>query len=280
MGPDIEGVPLLFRGRLAQRCFRSLCRRTTKHHAQADYFSLVLFNVLFIALGFFGLLTVVGTVSKPLPQALVSAVGMSALLALLFFFVYLRYPLLLARKRAEQLERNLAFALKDLYLQVTSGVGLYDALIAVSRAGYGEASLAFGSAAHDVASGTPIASALERMAARSESQYLKRTTWQLVNTLRSGASLEGALRSLIDGLMLSQRDKIRGYTQELNLWVLLYMLFAVAIPTLGITMMIILSGMAGLGVTPGLFVAFLVICFFVQVLLIGFIHSRRPVVDL
>lgn len=197
---------------------------------------------------------------------------------ILFLVILIQYPRITAGKKAEQVDKNLVFALKDLLLQISSGVSLYNALINISNGGYGEISYEFGKVAKEVNTGTPMTSALEKMAISTKSEYLKRTTWQLVNTLKAGASLSGALRAIIDDLVINQRGKIRDYAHELNLWSLIYMLFAVAIPTIGATMLVILSSFAGMGITSPMFILFLVVCFIVQIIIIGFVKTRRPLV--
>ena len=63
------------------------------------------------------------------------------------------------------------------------------------------------------------------------------------------------------------------------MWSLIYMLFAVAIPTIGSVMLVILSSFAGMGLGKPFFIVFICICFFIQFVLVGFIKTRRPVVQ-
>lgn len=198
---------------------------------------------------------------------------------LLFLFVLLRYPHITGGKKAEEVDKELIFALKDISLEVSSGVSLYNAFVHVSRQEYGVVSSEFKILVQDVNRGMTLEKALEAMSKRVRSEYLHRVVWQLITTLKAGASVKGALTTIIDDLSRVQRSQIKNYAQELNLWSLLYMLFAVAIPTIGATMLVVLSGFAGFKITPVSFVSFLVIVFFVQFILIGFIRSRRPFVQ-
>ena len=206
-----------------------------------------------------------------------AAIGFGAFI--LFFILLLRYPKIIAGKKAEQIDRHLLFALKDLLLQISSGVSLYNAIINVATSGYGIVSDEFKKVAKNVKTGMALNTALERLAVESSSEYMRRTIWQIVNTLKAGASLKGALQSIISELAVTQHTKIKNYSQELNLWSLIYMLFAVAIPTIGSTMLVILSSFAGIGVSKGTFIVFIVFCFFIQIALIGFVKTRRPAVN-
>jgi flagellar protein FlaJ len=245
-----------------------------------EYAAKALMHSIFFFFLFFGLFFVLNyRVTERTP-------GVSIFLSLVLGFgiglillvVLLRYPKIAAGKRAEQINNHLIFALKDLLLQVGAGVSLYNSFVNVSRAGYGLVSEEFERAARSISTGMPMTQALERMAMQSKSDFLKRTIWQLVNTLKAGASVKGALRTIITDLTSEERSKIADYARELNLWALVYMLFAVAIPTIGAVLLVILSSFAGVGISKGMFIAFLAICVMVQYALIGLVKSRRPLV--
>lgn len=245
-----------------------------------EYSLLAFLHALFYSLVFTGLLSFLlasqgreGVVVVQLSFAI--SLGLFAL----FLFVLLRYPHISGGKKAEEVDKSLIFALKDISLQVSSGVSLYHAFVHVSRENYGLVSKEFTLLVQDVHRGLSLEKALEKVAHRTRSEYLRRVVWQLINTLKAGASVKGALSTIIEDLSRVQKIKIKDYAQELNLWSLLYMMFAVAIPTLGATMLVILSGFSGFTVTPVSFVSFLLITLFVQLVLIGFIRSRRPFVQ-
>lgn len=195
----------------------------------------------------------------------------------MFMFLFARYPNILAENKAQEINKDLVFALKDLSMHISAGVSLYDAIVEVAKGNYQATSREFKHIVHEVNSGKPISHALEILAIRSKSEYMKRTSWQIVNTLKSGANLTKTLQRIIDDLSAEQRTRIQNYARELNLWSLLYMMFAVAVPSIGSTMLVILSSFAGFGVTRQMFIMFVIICFIIQYVLIGFVKSRRPV---
>lgn len=245
----------------------------------SEYIAHSLANSLVFFILFFGLLLFLYRMQgKGIYSSLVQSFAYALFIFAIILYILLRYPKIMAGKKAEIIDKYLVFALKDLKLQVCSGVPFYNALVNVSKAGYGQASLEIEKAARAINTGTPTSNALEKMALESKSEFLRRTTWQIINTLKAGSSLRGALNTIIRNLTLDQRDRIKRYSNELNLWVLMYMLFAVAIPTIGATLLVILSGFAGFGVTKQFFIVFIVICFVIQVILIGFVKTRRPVV--
>jgi pilus assembly protein TadC len=213
--------------------------------------------------------------SYAIPMGLLYATG----IAIIYLLAYIRYPSIIAGKRGENMDTHLVFALKEMLLQVTSGVQLYRAIDNVSKQNYGTVSTEFAKVSQDVRAGIPLDRALLRMSQRNKSFLLDRVTWQISNGIKAGASMHVMLRSMIDDATMDKRSRIRDFAGELNLWGLLFMTFAVAVPSIGLTMMIILSTFGGGGMGPPIFVLFICVCFFFQIVVIGFVKSRRPVVS-
>ena len=247
----------------------------------AEYITISLLNSGAMSLLFSSLLfsLVFFVQSKTLMESLLIGMGSGAGIFLLFYIILVTYPKILAGKKAEKVDKNLLFALKDLLLQISAGVPLFNAFINIVNSSYGEVSEEFEKTARSINAGMPLENALERMAIETKSEYLKRTVWQLLNTIRAGASLKGSLKTIIDELTLDQRSKIRDYAQELNMWSLVYMLFAVTIPTIGLTMIVVLSSFAGFDVNQATLVMFVIGDISVQFVLIGFVKSRRPLIQ-
>lgn len=246
---------------------------TPPHYLFICFLNAVIWSFLLFSFLFFMLILQddglkLTTLLLPTTMAFVCCIGL---------FVY--YPHILVGKIAERVDRNLAFALKDLLLQAGSGVSLFNGMFNVSKAGYDVISDEFGRVVRDINGGMNETDALERMGFRTDSKFIKKTLWRLVNVMRSGASLVGALRGVVDALVSFQQRQIRDFTQELNLWALIYMIFAVIAPTMGTTMMIVLSAFGGAGVSEGLFLGIIFVSFFIQVVIVGFVRNRRPKVN-
>lgn len=233
---------------------------------------------LLLFLLIFGLLFFLGEVAN---KAISLALMVGFVIFILFFLLFLLYPSILAGKKAEQIERDLIFALKDVLLKINSGATIYGALIDIARSEYGMVSTEVGNVVKRVDTGVPLEDALEGLALKTTSENFKNAIWQLVNTLRAGSDMEDALRELVRNMNIEQRAKIRNYAQELNVMVLIYMLFAVVIPTIAVTLLIIIGPFIPLGI--GLDVFFymmLFLSFVIQIVLIEFMKSRRPIVNL
>ena len=221
-----------------------------------------------------------GIAQRTLSASLQTGLLASLILFSLFFIIYLKYPAIIANKISDELDQNLVYGLKDLLLQISSGITLDQAIANIADSGYGQISKEFEKLTKDVRSGAPMTDALEKMALKSNSRYLKRTVWQMINSIRAGSNIKGALKTVIDELITEQQNSIKNYAKELNLWTLLYMVFAVAIPSIGGTLLIILSSFADAGLNKSSFILFLVAGFLVQVALIEFIKSRRPMINI
>ncbi|MFH1470265.1 MAG: type II secretion system F family protein [Candidatus Micrarchaeota archaeon] len=196
----------------------------------------------------------------------------------LLLAVFLLYPYILVKKAVESLDRDLVYALKDLLIQISSGVSLFEAMKNVSQSEHGLVSKEFRSVVQDINAGEAQDVALEKLALRSESEFIKKTIWQIVIALRSGASLQGTLKNLVDNMRQFQSAKVKSYTQEMNLWILLYLIIAVAIPSLGATLITILSSFGSSQVREPVFAALLFVCFFAEYVIIKYVKLSRPLV--
>ena len=274
-----------FRGlsRILLKVFGNLpedLKKTNLSLLPEDYITTGMFSYVFLGLAFGGLMGWLAWYKeRPMEQAILLGFASGLGLILIFLVLLVRMPSIQAKTKAEDCDKYLLYALKDIVLQIGAGETLYGALRAVGTAGYGVVSEEFMRVAKKVHVGIPMQDALKEMAERTNSEYLKKTGWQMISSLRAGSDLKVTLQSVIAELNDNQKTKIMNYARELNLWSLVYMMFAVAIPTIGSTMMVILSTFAGFGVSRNMFIAFIIICFVIQFILVNFVKARRPVVQ-
>jgi flagellar protein FlaJ len=195
----------------------------------------------------------------------------------IFFSFFMYYPRVLARKLVEEVDKDLVYALKDLLLQISSGVPLFDAMVNISKSGYGTISKEFRRTVQEINAGEMQELALEKMALRTESEFLRRTIRQMLTAFKSGASLQAALKSVVKNLQQYQYSQMKSYTYELNLWVLLFIIISVAVPSLGITLLVVLSTFGGISVNESFIITLVGFCILCEIALVEFIKSRRPV---
>ncbi len=243
-----------------------------KEYLTAAFLSALFYGIIFFLLGTLLIFLRDGVIESTFPLNIV--IGM--VFFILFFFLHIVYPGIISKRIAFGIDQNLIFALKGMLIQVKSSVPLFSAIKNTAKSDYGVVSKEFGSVVREIETGTGEAKAIEKMALRTKSEYLKKAAWQIVSSIKSGASVAGALETTIHTLNANQMRAIKNYAAELNLWILMYLLLAAAIPTLGITFLIILSSMGGTGIEETHVIFTIAFAFVIQVVLIGFVKNRKP----
>jgi flagellar protein FlaJ len=195
----------------------------------------------------------------------------------MFLFIVM-YPKSIVNRRVKYLERNLLFALRSLLVQIRSGVPIFNAMATIAFGNYGPISEEFKTVVEKVNAGQPIVETLESLALRNPSLYFRRALWQIVNSLKSGSDVGENLEDVIKSLSKEQLVEIGRYKSILNPIAMMYMMAAVIIPSLGITMLIILSSFPGMEAvgqerTFWMLLAGVVI---LQFIFLGLIKSNRP----
>ena len=244
----------------------------SKSYLTAAFFSAIVYGIVFFIL-LTGLIFVRDAgLEGAFPINLIAGI----VFFVLFFFLHIIYPGIIAKQIAYGIDQNLIFALKSMLIQVKSGIPLFNAIENIAKSNYGVVSSEFKAVVKEIMAGASEAKAIEKMALRTKSEYLKKAAWQIVNSIKSGASVVGALDTTIETLTTNQVRAIKNYSAELNLWILMYLLLAAAIPTLGITFMIILSSMGGSNISELHIMLTIAFAFIIQIVLIGFVKSRKP----
>lgn len=256
---------------------RAGIKTSSQKYLTASFFSAIVYGIL--SFSFFYLLFFLRDEIITSDNTFAS-VGLGLFFFIIFFFLHVIYPGIIANKYAAGIDQSLMFALKSMLIQVTSGVSLFNAMVNVSKSNYGAVSNEFRDVVKEISAGESETKALEKLALRTKSEYLKKTSWQLLTSLRSGASLKGALTTVVSSLDNQHMRAIKDYAAELNLWILLYLLLAAAIPTMGVTFLVIMSAMAGLNIGPEAVVIIIVGAGLMQIVLIGFVKTRIPKVYL
>jgi len=207
---------------------------------------------------------------------LIRGFSIGALLGVLFFVILYFYPKIIAGKIGNITDSELLFALNDILVQVKANVDLYKALVNVVEGDYGFVSDELQDVVDAVESGNSMVNALKKLALTTNSNFMKRIAWQLTNSIKSGSDAVRVIRSLIEELESYYHALISNYTKELNVLTLVYLTLAVVAPTIGITVMIILSSFGGLSLNPQMITTIIALLITVQPIIIGFINSRRP----
>jgi len=205
-----------------------------------------------------------------------------ALFSLVFPFLLasgLLRPKLVLTRKVRDVEKNLPFAMRHILVQLRSGVPLFDSFVSVSKSDYGAVSEEFSRVVREAGSGKPLPSALDSMAARNPSPYLRRILWQFSNAVRSGSDVAAVLSEIVRNLSEDQRLSVRRYGSALNPMAMVYLLFSVVLPSLGISFLVILSMFSGVSPGGAFYLVLISVALF-QVFFVSLIRIRRPVTGL
>jgi len=195
----------------------------------------------------------------------------SSLLTILY------YPQIISTRRMRQLEIQLIPATRQLLIEIKSGVPLFNAMASISSE-YGEVSKEFKKMVQRINSGTPDLEALAEASTANPSHQFRRILWQISNALKVGSDVGHVLELQIEELTRERVDQIRKYGQELSPWTMIYMMAAVIIPSLGITMLIVIVGFLDVVVPKTILAVVLAGLIGFQVFFMNFVNSRRPAI--
>ncbi len=241
-----------------------------------EYMSIVFFTSLFNSLFAFLVLFIVSIRFV----SLASGFFISSLFTFLIFFMvfmYLKiYPKIHVKKKVIDLEKNLLFSVRHMYVMIQSGVSIFNAIASVANSNYGNTSKEFKKIVSEVNSGKSLEDALEEASVNNPSPFFRRVIWQIVNGIKSGSNVSSVMESTVDYLANEQKIAIRRYGSQLNPLTLMFMMFAVIIPTMGITFLIVLSTLSGFNITENLLIMLLVFIIIFQFMFLGLMKSKRP----
>ncbi|MCK5040414.1 MAG: type II secretion system F family protein [Candidatus Aenigmarchaeota archaeon] len=199
------------------------------------------------------------------------------------FFIMMMYtilakPKIMAKRMARDIDGELPYAMRHLLIEIRSGIPIYESLVNISE-GYGYVSKEFKEIVCNVNGGKSEIEAIEDSILQSPSTSYRRSFWQILNSLKTGTTLEVALKNIVDNMLKEQLLSIKKYGQELNPLTLMYMLFAVIVPSLGITFLTILTTFTGGGIGAPMLYSILAVLIVFQVMFLNMIKSRRPVLQ-
>ncbi len=234
---------------------------------------------LYVSLAFTVLAFFIFAKTLPLPKllAILPVVFAVSLVAATLFII--QSPKSAIRKRQRDIDKEVLFAGRYLLVKIESGTPLINTLEDASKS-YGVSSKYFGEIVHEINTGVPLESALENARAYNSSEKFKRVIWQIVTALKTGSEVTGVLKSTLRSIAAEQAIEIKSYGKKLNSLMLFYMIIGCVVPSLGLTMLVIISGFINLEFTNTVFYSVLFFIAVVQLAFIIMVRSARPMVQL
>lgn len=208
-------------------------------------------------------------------QIIYGGIATFPIITIFGFFTLANYPKIHTKKISRKLEKDLPYALRHMLIEVRSGISLYEAMVSVSD-DYGEASEEFERIVKDINGGKPQIEALEDSIVRNPSEQYRRAMWQMINALKSGTDISNTLETLVDSMVKQQKLEVKRYGKELNPYILVYLMIAVIMPSLGVTFLIVLSTFSDIGLSKFTFYQILGGLILFQIFFLNFVSSKRP----
>ena len=128
--------------------------------------------------------------------------------------------------------------------------------------------------------GTSLEQAVNEAVELVPSDPLRKILWQVANSLRTGSNVSRPLENVVETIIREQKIETNEYGRKLNPLAMFYMMMAIIVPSLGTTMLTIISIFAGLRISMPFLIAIVVVNGFIQFMFVAIISSSRPAVEL
>jgi len=161
-------------------------------------------------------------------------------------------------------------------VQIKSGISLFDSMNTLAKGDFGALSTEFRITVDEIETGTLQDEALDRMAARNPSQYLRKALWQISNGLKAGGDVQQVIAESVSTMMREQRIGITKFGSSLKLLSLMYMMIGVIMPAMGLTFLIVIGSFPRVPMNEMIFWMLLGTSAVMQFMYIGIIKSKRP----
>ncbi len=203
------------------------------------------------------------------------------LLVKLFYYLNLKIIDAKILKRGKDIDREVLFAGRFLLIKLNSGQPLINAIFEASES-FGVANKYFKEIVRDIELGTPLEKALDNASNYSASKRFRKILFQINNAIKIGIDVSESLSAILNEISNEQLIEIQRYGKKLNSFTMFYMLLAIILPSLGMTMaVVILSMMSNMGhLANALFISFGVLLLAIQFIFISMFRGARPNVNI
>lgn len=197
----------------------------------------------------------------------------------IFFLYFLRLPDVRIAKKKKAIDREIVFAIRFLIIELQSGISIYKAFLNITK-NYKNIGFYTRVILDKISLGTSIEEAIKDTIDTIPSNSLQRVFYQILNSMETGSDMGGSIRSTLDQIIQEQYIQVKEYGRKLNPVAMFYMLVAIVFPSLGMTLLVVISLFLGFTLTLTMLLIFAFAMAFVQMLFLSVIKSQRPAVGL
>jgi len=198
---------------------------------------------------------------------------------LLLFLYFMKLPDVKALVKKRALDSEVLDATRYLIIELESSIPLYQSIDGVARS-FEKIGPVFYDIITEVNTGTDMELAITGVAEYTPSEKVRRVLWQILNSLQTGADVGTALKEIVDQIAREQLVEIRGYGRKLNPIAMFYMMIAVIIPSLGVTMLTVLSSFVSIRIGLSFLIILAIGLGLMQFMFLAVIKSSRPAVHI
>jgi len=195
------------------------------------------------------------------------------------FSYFLRFVDVKIEKMKRSINQEIIFAGRFLIIELQSGVPLYNAFINLGK-NYETIGPFFNEIVEKVNLGTTMEEAMNEAINLTPSPELRKLMWQVLNAMRTGADVADSLNAVIDQIVRQQQIAVKEYGRKLNPLAMFYMMIAVIVPSLGTTVLIVLSTFIGFSLPLSVLLILAGLVGFVQLMFFAIIKSARPPMEI
>lgn len=191
------------------------------------------------------------------------------------FFYLVKYVDIKIENLRKRIDEEIVYAGRFLIIELQSGVPLDKAFESI-QANYEIVGAYFGDIINRVYLGTNMEEAINDTLITAPSPTLRRILWQLLNSMKTGSDVAGAINSVIDQIIKEQQIAVKEYGKKLNPLAMFYMMISVIVPSLGTTMLVVIATFIGIKLNLVVLLALAFFVGFIQMMFLSIIKSSRP----
>jgi len=193
----------------------------------------------------------------------------------LLFIYFIKYVDIKIEKIQKKVDEEIIFAARFLIIGIESGVPIHKIFEDMEK-NYEYVGYYFGEILNKVYFGTTMEDAISDTLNVSPSQNLRRLLWQVMNSLQTGTEVAGALNSVTEQIVREQAIAVSEYGKKLSPLAMFYMTISIIVPSLGITMLVILASFMGIIISMPILIVLAILIGFVQFMFLSVARSSRP----
>ena len=226
-----------------------------------------------------GIIIFIGLILSKVSKIFGALFIIAPILFILIFIYFLKLPDVWILKKNREINSEIVFAGRFLIIELESGIPLYDAFKNVTK-NYKVIGKYFSEIVTKIDLGTDVEHALNEAVKFTPSAGFRKILWQIINAQQTGADVGKALRNVVDQIAKEQMIEVKEYGRKLNPLAMFYMIIAVILPSIGITMFIVLSTFLNLQLSLSALLVISLFLGFMQFMFLTMIKSSRPSVEL